>query len=92
MSASGPQLSFQKLVPYGLFLFLLWLAHALGYFVHEYAHSFTAWAFGYKANRSFSRCVSSAAPGIRSGQWSSWPISFLSNVVDHLFFQRGGAS
>jgi hypothetical protein len=50
MSASGPQLSFQKLVPYGLFLFLLWLAHALGYFVHEYAHSFTAWAFGYKVN------------------------------------------
>ncbi len=33
-----------------IFLFLLWLAHALGYLVHEYAHSFTAWALGYKAN------------------------------------------
>jgi hypothetical protein len=33
-----------------LFLVLLWLAHALGYFAHEYAHSFTAWAFDYKAN------------------------------------------
>ena len=27
-----------------------WLAHALGYLVHEYAHSFSAWAVGYKAN------------------------------------------
>jgi len=27
-----------------------WFAHALGYLVHEYAHSFTAWAVGYKAN------------------------------------------
>jgi hypothetical protein len=33
-----------------LFLVLLWLAHALGYFAHEYAHSFMAWAFVYKAN------------------------------------------
>jgi hypothetical protein len=33
-----------------IFLFLLWLAHALGYLVHEYAHSFTAWALGYKEN------------------------------------------
>lgn len=33
-----------------LFLFQLWLAHALGYLVHEYAHSFTAWAFRAKAN------------------------------------------
>jgi len=31
-------------------LFLLWLTHALGYFAHEYAHSFTAWSVGYKAN------------------------------------------
>jgi len=27
-----------------------WLAHDLGYLVHEYAHSFTAWAVGFKAN------------------------------------------
>lgn len=33
-----------------LFLFLLWLAHAAGYLVHEYAHSFVAWAFRCKAN------------------------------------------
>jgi len=32
------------------FLLLLWLAHALGYLVHEYAHTFTAWALGYKSN------------------------------------------
>jgi hypothetical protein len=32
------------------FVFLLWLAHALGYLVHEYAHSFLAWGLGYKAN------------------------------------------
>lgn len=39
----------------GLFWLLLipllwWLAHALGYLVHEYAHSFCAWACGYKAD------------------------------------------
>jgi hypothetical protein len=33
-----------------VFVLLLWSAHALGYLVHEYAHSFTAWAVGYKAN------------------------------------------
>ncbi len=33
-----------------LFVGLLWLAHVLGYLLHEYAHSFTAWAVGYKAN------------------------------------------
>ncbi len=27
-----------------------WLTHALGYLVHEYAHSFSAWAVGYKAD------------------------------------------
>ena len=32
------------------FVLLLWLAHALGYLVHEYAHTFTAWALGYKTN------------------------------------------
>ena len=33
-----------------VFVLLLWSAHAVGYLVHEYAHSFTAWAVGYKAN------------------------------------------
>jgi hypothetical protein len=27
-----------------------WFTHALGYLVHEYAHSFTAWAVGFKEN------------------------------------------
>jgi hypothetical protein len=43
--------SFGKLVGFViLFLFQLWLAHALAYLVHEYAHSFTAWGLGYKPN------------------------------------------
>ena len=33
-----------------LVVVLCWLTHALGYLTHEYAHSFSAWAFGYKAN------------------------------------------
>jgi hypothetical protein len=33
-----------------IFIFQLWLAHALAYLVHEYAHAFVAWALGYKAN------------------------------------------
>jgi len=28
----------------------IWLAHAIGFFIHEYAHSFTAWLVHYKAN------------------------------------------
>jgi hypothetical protein len=28
----------------------LWLAHVIGYMMHEYAHSFTAWLLHYKAN------------------------------------------
>ena len=31
-------------------LILLWLAHALVLFAHEYAHSFTAWLLGWKMN------------------------------------------
>ena len=33
-----------------LFVFLIWLAHALGYLVHEYAHTVTAWVLGCKEN------------------------------------------
>jgi len=41
----------RRAVPFWLvFVLLLWLAHALGYLFHEYAHSFTAWAFGYMRN------------------------------------------
>ncbi len=34
----------------GLLLPTLWVAHALAFFAHEYAHSFTAWVLGWKAN------------------------------------------
>jgi len=33
-----------------LFAWLWWFAHALGYLIHEYAHTFTAWALGFKEN------------------------------------------
>ena len=33
-----------------LAIFQLWLAHAIGYMMHEYAHSFTAWLLHYKTN------------------------------------------
>ncbi len=33
-----------------LAIFQLWLAHAIGFMIHEYAHSFTAWLLHYKAN------------------------------------------
>lgn len=29
---------------------MLWLSHALAFFAHEYAHSFTAWLLGWKSN------------------------------------------
>jgi len=35
---------------WSLVLVQLWLAHAIGYLIHEYAHSSTAWLFHYKAN------------------------------------------
>jgi hypothetical protein len=48
---SDPKNTIIKSVSFAVgFVFLLWLAHALGYLVHEYAHSFTAWGLGYKAN------------------------------------------
>ena len=28
----------------------LWLAHAVAFFAHEYGHSFSAWALGFKAH------------------------------------------
>ncbi|WP_158749352.1 hypothetical protein [Acidobacterium sp. S8] len=49
--SSDRRSSFLETPGFGLFfLFQLWLAHALGYLVHEYAHSFVAWALRYKAN------------------------------------------
>jgi hypothetical protein len=34
----------------GLIVLELWAAHACAFFAHEYAHSFTAWFFGWKTN------------------------------------------
>ncbi|GAB2687067.1 hypothetical protein GCM10027037_06500 [Mucilaginibacter koreensis] len=31
-------------------VFMLWLAHALAFFPHEYAHAITAWLLGWKSN------------------------------------------
>jgi hypothetical protein len=33
-----------------LVLIQIWLAHAIGFLIHEYAHTFTAWLFLYKSN------------------------------------------
>jgi hypothetical protein len=33
-----------------LLLLQVWSAHAIAFFLHEYAHSFTAWLLGWKAN------------------------------------------
>lgn len=33
-----------------LLLVQVWSAHAIAFFLHEYAHSFTAWLLGWKAN------------------------------------------
>jgi len=50
-SSANVQNRYAKWAAFVLALFFqLWLAHALGYLVHEYAHSFTAWGLGYKAN------------------------------------------
>jgi hypothetical protein len=34
----------------GLLIVQLWAAHAVAFFAHEFAHSFTAWILGWKAN------------------------------------------
>lgn len=50
MAPFGSSQLCRRFASYGSFLFLLWLVHALAYCLHEYAHSFTAWALGWKAN------------------------------------------
>ena len=48
-STKGQQnTSWFALIP--LTLGSLWAAHAFAFFLHEYAHSFTAWALGWKRN------------------------------------------
>jgi len=50
MSTNPPSRFLKSIAVVAVLLFQLWLSHAIGYLVHEYAHSFTAWALGYKAN------------------------------------------
>jgi hypothetical protein len=33
-----------------IIILILWTAHAIAFFPHEYAHAFTAWIFGWKSN------------------------------------------
>ena len=44
------ELGRSAVVFWAYFVLLSWLAHALGYFLHEFGHSFTAWISGYKAS------------------------------------------
>jgi hypothetical protein len=38
------------LVFFLIIILILWTAHAIAFFPHEYAHSFTAWVLGWKSN------------------------------------------
>jgi hypothetical protein len=48
--SSKPGVHLRPAAFWPLVVIQLWLAHAVGFFIHEYAHSFTAWLFHYKAN------------------------------------------
>lgn len=48
MTANAQRWSWPALI--GLTLVQVWAAHAVVFFAHEYAHSFTAWALGWKTN------------------------------------------
>jgi hypothetical protein len=50
LEASRMQVSWRWPTLLILLLLHLWAAHALAFFAHEYAHSFTAWLLGWKAN------------------------------------------
>ncbi len=50
MSSDRGRILWKRVCAVLAFSFLFWLAHALGYLVHEYAHSFVAWGLRYKAN------------------------------------------
>jgi hypothetical protein len=47
----NPAMAWPESALFWLLLALLgWCAHTVGYLVHEYAHSFSAWTLGWKAN------------------------------------------
>lgn len=47
-TAFGPRFKWPALLV--LILFQLWIAHAVVFFAHEYAHAFVAWTLGWKHN------------------------------------------
>jgi len=61
-----------------IFMGQLWLAHALGYLVHEYAHSFVAWVSGYKANPF----------ALDYGHFSWENVIFLSDIDENVDYDR----
>ncbi len=64
----------RTLLYWSFFVFLLWLTHTLAYLLHEYGHSFTAWALGWKANPL----------AITYGHLSARNIALLSDVDENV--------
>jgi hypothetical protein len=50
LTGNSSQVSWRWPTLLALLLVQLWSAHAVAFFAHEYAHSFTAWLLGWKAN------------------------------------------
>ena len=57
---------------------LWWFTHALSYLFHEYAHSFSAWALGHKANPLI----------LVWGQLTPQNIAFLLGVDENVDYDR----
>lgn len=57
---------------------LWWLTHALAYLVHEYAHSFSAWALGYKADPF----------GLNYGHLTPGNVAFLLDIDENVEYGR----
>lgn len=69
------QSMFRGVAGFGLlFLLQLWLAHALAYLAHEYAHSFLAWIFGWKENPL----------ALDYGHWSWENVIYLSDIDENV--------
>jgi len=57
---------------------LWWLTHTLAYLVHEYAHSFSAWAVGFKADPL----------GLDYGHLTPVNVAFLLNIDENVEYGR----
>jgi len=57
-----------------LVVLLGWLTHALGYLIHEYAHSFSAWTLGFKADPF----------ALDYGHWTPANVAFLVDVDENV--------